>query len=102
MASISCKYFEGIHNVTHKDEDRFDVPEGTTVKSLLDMLSYRYGTSFDRRRYSRGTMNGEPFETPNMYLNKRRIKWQQDFPNGLRTRMHDGDKIWLGICPGGA
>lgn len=102
MASISCKYFEGVHDVTHIDEEYIQVPEGATVEKLLGILSYRYGPQFDRRLYSSGEISGVPFKTPNMYLNKRRIQWKQDFPAGMKTKVHDGDEVWLGICPGGA
>ena len=46
-------------------------------------------------------MRGEKFRTPNIYLNKRRIQWVQDFPKGVQTIVGDGDEFWFGLIVGG-
>jgi hypothetical protein len=39
--------------------------------------------------------------TPNIFLNKGRIQWEQDYPKGLKTVLKDGDMLWMGLIIGG-
>jgi molybdopterin converting factor small subunit len=71
------------------------------VEEFLGQLIEKYGENFRRHIYAEGTLDGKPYKTPNIYLNKSRIQWVQDFPDGLKTRLKDGDILWLGLIIGG-
>jgi adenylyltransferase/sulfurtransferase len=101
MAKITCKYFTTVLNITKKDGEIFDVAEGITVDNFLKILVQKYGDNFRRNVFSEGTLDGKHFSTPNIFLNKKRIQWVQDFPKGLKTKLKDGDEFWLGLIAGG-
>ena len=101
MAKVSCKYFVNVLGATKKDGEIVDAPDGINVEQFLDFMSDKYGTEFAKHVYATGTLSGEPFKTPNIYLNKRRIQWVQDFPEGVKTKVKDGDEFWFGLIVGG-
>jgi len=101
MAKVSCRYFVNVRSATNKDGEVVEVPDGLTVEQFLDFLSGKYGAEFEKYLYSTGIMSGKPFKTPNIHLNKRRIQWQQDFPEGVKTIVKDGDEMWFGLIVGG-
>jgi len=101
MAKVSCKYFVNVLGATKKDGEIVEIPNGLTVEKFLDFMSEKYGSDFSRHVYAEGTLDGTPFKTPNIYLNKKRIQWVQDFPKGVKTRVKDGDEFWFGLIVGG-
>ena len=101
MAKVSCRYFVNVRSATNKDGEVVEVPDGLTVEQFLDLMSDKYGAEFAKYLYSTGTMSGQPFKTPNIHLNKRRIQWQQDYPEGVKTKVKDGDEMWFGLIVGG-
>jgi len=101
MAKVTCKYFVNVLGATKKDGETLDVPDGMNVEQFLDFMSDKYGPEFSKHVYATGTLGGEPFKTPNIYLNKRRIQWVQDFPEGVKTKVKDGDEFWFGLIVGG-
>jgi molybdopterin converting factor small subunit len=101
MPKVTCKYFVNVLSATKKDAETVDAPEGMTVQQFLDFMSEKYGDVFAKNIYAQGTLDGVPFKTPNIYLNKRRIQWVQDFPKGLETIVKDGDEFWFGLIVGG-
>ena len=101
MAKITCKYFTNVLTATKKDGETLDAPDGITVEKFLDFMSDKYGENFKRNVFAEGTIDGRPFKTPNIYLNKRRIQWVQDFPEGVKTKIKDGDEFWFGLIVGG-
>ena len=101
MTKVSCKYFTNVLFATKKEGEVLEILEGMTVEQFLDYMVDKYGDSFGRHVYAEGTLDGKPFKTPNIYLNKRRIQWVQDFPKGLQTIVKDGDEFWFGLIVGG-
>ena len=101
MPAITCKYFTTVLDITRKDSEIIQVKDGLTVEQFLDKLIEKYGDKFGRHIYAEGTFDGKPYKTPNIYLNKSRIQWVQDFPLGIQTRLKDGDVLWLGLIIGG-
>ncbi len=101
MPKVTLKYFTTVVSYTKKEKEVFDLPKGTTVEKLLRDLIDQYGHKFGQNVLIQVEMRGERHETANMFLNKKRIQWKQDFPNGLRTHLKDGDEIWLGLIAGG-
>ncbi|MEI6126915.1 MAG: MoaD/ThiS family protein [Pseudomonadota bacterium] len=101
MAKVTCKYFVNVLGATKKDGETLDIPDGMNVEQFLDFMTEKYGRGFGMHVYATGTLSGEPFKTPNIYLNKRRIQWVQDFPEGVKTKVKDGDEFWFGLIVGG-
>ena len=101
MVKVSCKYFVNVLGTTKKEGEIVEVPDGMTIEQFLDFISERYGPDFARHVYAPGTRPGEPFKTPNIYLNRRRLQSMQDVPDGVKTLVRDGDEIWFGLIFGG-
>ncbi len=101
VIKVSCKYFTTVLGATKKDAEVVDFQSGKTVQKFLDFMGEKYGDGFDRNIYAEGTLDGKKFRTPNIYLNKRRIQWVQDFPKGVKTIVGDGDEFWFGLIVGG-
>ncbi len=101
MPTVVCKYFTTVQNITNKEQEEITVPAGTTVEQFLETLISTYGSKFGQHVYAEGTLDGKPYKTPNIYLNKSRIQWVQDYPDGLKTKLKDGDVLWFGLIIGG-
>ncbi len=101
MPTITCKYFTTVLNITNKEQEEFDLPAGTTVEKFIENLIDKYGSKFGQHVYAEGTLDGKPYKTPNIYLNKSRIQWVQDYPDGLKTKLKTGDVLWFGLIIGG-
>ncbi len=101
MPTVTCKYFVNVLGATKKDGETVDIEEGMTVERFLDYMTEKYGDGFGKHVYATGTLDGETYRTPNIYLNKKRIQWVQDFPKGLQTIVRDGDEFWFGLIVGG-
>ena len=101
VIKVNCKYFTTVLSATKKDAEVVDYQTGKTVQEFLDFMSSKYGDGFARNIYAEGTLQGQKFRTPNIYLNKRRIQWVQDFPKGVQTIVNDGDEFWFGLIVGG-
>jgi hypothetical protein len=101
MPKVSCKYFTTVLGVTKKEGEILEIPKGLTVEGFLDFMIDRYGDGFGRHVYAEGSMGGKRFKTPNIFVNKKRIQWVQDFPEGVKTKVNDGDVFWFGLIAGG-
>jgi MoaD family protein len=101
MIKVTCKYFTTVLSITKKEIETFEISEGTTVNNFMDNLAQKYGNKFRQNVFYQVTMQGKQQEAPNIFLNKKRIQWTQDFPDGLQTKLKDGDAIWLGLIAGG-
>jgi len=101
MAKISCKYFTTVLGATKKDGETVDIKKKMTVEQFIEFMSEKYGHEFSKNVYAEGTIQGKKFKTPNIYLNKKRIQWVQDFPDGMKTVVKDGDEFWFGLIVGG-
>ena len=84
-----------------KSSEVVEIPKSMTVEQFLDHMIQKYGNKFGQHVYAEGTLDGKRFKTPNIYLNKRRIQWVQDFPKGIETIVKDGDEFWFGLIVGG-
>ena len=100
-AKVICKYFTTVLGATKKDGETIEIPGKMTVAAFIEFMSEKYGYAFSKNVYAEGTIQGKKFKTPNIYLNKKRIQWVQDFPKGLKTMVKDGDEFWFGLIVGG-
>ena len=101
MIKITCKYFSTLYTFTKKEEELFEMADGSTVEQFLDGLINKYGEKITPHVYSEGFVEGNYYKTASVYLNNKRIQWVQDFPDGLRTKLKNNDIIILGLIMGG-
>ena len=101
MPIITCNYYGSIYSILNRKHESIDVGDGTTVEALLEMLVQKYGQRLKPHLYSEGFMEGRYYKTASVYVNKKRIQWVQDFPDGLRTKLRQGDVLSLGLIMGG-
>ncbi len=101
MPTIICKYYSTVYGIINKHEEAFDVPQATTVEEVLDLLVRKYGSRLEEHLYSEGTICGNYYKTAAVYVNKKRIQWLHDFPDGIKTKVNDGDMLSLGLIMGG-
>jgi molybdopterin converting factor small subunit len=98
---VTCKYFTTVLGATKKDEETIEIAGKMSVEKFIEFMSDKYGSEFSKNVYAEGTIQGKKFKTPNIYLNKKRIQWIQDFPDGVKTIVKDGDEFWFGLIVGG-
>jgi molybdopterin converting factor small subunit len=98
---VNCDYFTTVLGATKKDKETIEIAANMTVKKFIEFMSDKYGSEFSKNVYAEGTIRGKKFKTPNIYLNRKRIQWVQDFPKGLKTIVKDGDEFWFGLIVGG-
>lgn len=101
MPKIICKYFSTVYGIINKHEETLAVPQSTTVEQVLELLVRKYGSRLEEHLYSEGTICGRYYKTASVYVNKKRIQWVQDFPDGIKTKVKDGDVLSLGLIMGG-
>jgi len=65
------------------------------------MLVKKYGKEFEKGLFFEGFYGDTKVRTPNLFLNKSRIQWVQDYPKGLKTTLKEGDMLWMGLIIGG-
>ena len=98
---VTCKYFTTVLGATKIDGETIEIAAKMSVEKFIEFMSDKYGSEFSKNVYAEGTIQGKKFKTPNIYLNKKRIQWIQDFPDGVKTIVKDGDEFWFGLIVGG-
>ena len=98
---VNLRYYGLVAAITKKSQEDIELKKGTTVQGALDLLVKKYGDKFKKEVYFEAFYGDTKVNTPNLFLNKARIQWVQDYPKGLKTPLKDGDMLWLGLIIGG-
>jgi len=98
---INMRYYGLVAAVTKKTLEEIELKEGTTVEGAITFLVKKYGDKFKKELFFEGYYGDTKVSTPNLFLNKSRIQWKQDHPQGLKTPLKDGDMLWMGLIIGG-
>lgn len=98
---VNMRYYGLVAAITKKSQDNIELKKGTTVEDALNILIRKYGDKFEKEIYFEGFYGDTKVRTPNLFLNKFRIQWKQDYPKGLKTPLKDGDMLWMGLIIGG-
>lgn len=98
---VSMRYYGLVAAITKKAQEDIELKKGTTVEQAIAFLADRYGDKFIKEVYFEGYYGDTKVRTPNLFLNKARIQWKQDYPQGLKTPLKDGDMLWMGLIIGG-
>jgi len=101
MPKVLCQYYSTVYTEINKKEETFELPEGTTVEDMLNLFIAKYGARLEQYLYSEGWIDGTHYKTAAVYINKKRIQWIQDFPEGIKTKLKEGDVLSLGLIMGG-
>ena len=98
---VNMRYYGLVAAVTKKAKEDIELKKGTTVEKAIDILVKKYGEKFRKELYFEGFYGDTKVSTPNLFLNKSRIQWTQDYPKGLKTHLKEGDMLWMGLIIGG-
>ncbi len=98
---VNMRYYGLVSAITKKAQEDIEMKKGTTVQGAIDVLVKKYGEKFRKELYFEGSYGDTKVSTPNIFLNKGRIQWEQDYPKGLKTALKDGDMLWMGLIIGG-
>lgn len=98
---VHVRYFGLVAAGAKKAQEDIELPKGTTVEKALQMLVDKYGRDFEKGLFVEAAFGENKIITPNLFLNKSRIQWVQDFPMGMKTPLKEGDSLWMGLIIGG-
>ena len=98
---VNMRYYGLVAAATKKAQEDIELEKGTTVEDVINILINKYGEKFRKELYFEGFYGDKKVSTPNLFLNKSRIQWLQDYPKGLKTPLKDGDMLWMGLIIGG-
>lgn len=79
-----ARYFAAVREITGKQEETFEVPDKTTVKDLLLIISAKYGQSLRDYIFISGTE--EPVSNLNFLLDGNNVSLM----NGMKTALYEG------------
>ena len=82
---VNMRYYGLVAAITKKSQEDIECKKGTTVEDALNMLAKKYGDRFEKEVYFEGYYGDTKVRTPNLFLNKSRIQWKQDYPKGLNS-----------------
>ena len=83
---VRIRFFTTLREITGKREDTADLPDGTTVGDLLNLLSTRYGREFANYLYDEETGVHNYLQ---ILINGNSITTLQD----QKTELKDGDTL---------
>ncbi|MBS7622292.1 MoaD family protein [Candidatus Bathyarchaeota archaeon] len=81
---VKARYFAAVREIVGKSEEDFDLPDGTTVHSLLNILSSKYGEPL--RSYIFPRRAGELSPNLNLLLDGKNVAMM----DGVETILYEG------------
>lgn len=97
---ITTRYYGFVSSLTKKLMEELEVPEGITVRDLINILAKKYGYKFERLCFIRPLYSERDYF--NIYLNTKDLNDNKRFPKGLDTELQDGDVVSFGPISGAA
>ncbi|MGB9791132.1 MAG: MoaD/ThiS family protein [Thermacetogeniaceae bacterium] len=97
---ITVRYYGFVSSLTKKLLEELDVPENITIKELIEILTKRYGYKFEQICFIRPLYSERDYF--NIYLNTKDLNDEKLFPDGLATKLSEGDIISFGPISGAA
>lgn len=97
---ITARYYGFFSTVTRKLYEPVEVDDGLAVKDLIEVLARSYGYKFSRLCFIRPLYSEK--EYANICLNFLDLNSLQKFPQGLDTRLKEGDLVSFGVMGGAA
>jgi hypothetical protein len=97
---ITARYYGFFSKVTGKLYEPVEVDDELAVKDLIEILARSYGYKFSRLCFIRPLYSDR--EYLNICLNFLDLNSLQKFPQGLETRLKEGDLVSFGVMGGAA
>lgn len=97
---ITARYYGFFSKVTGKLYEALEVGDELAVRGLIEDLDRSYGYKFSRLCFIRPLYSDR--EYLNICLNFLDLNSLQKFPQGLNTRLKEGDLISFGVMGGAA
>jgi hypothetical protein len=97
---ITARYYGFFSKVTGKLYEPLEVGDELAVKDLIEILARSYGYKFSRLCFIRPLYSDR--EYLNICLNFLDLNSLQKFPQGLETRLKEGDLVSFGVMGGAA
>ena len=95
MINITIRTIIGLKKILGQDTIEFPLPEGTTVKSLVDLMVAKWGARL--ASFFSDVERNRPLPKIRILVNGRDI----GFLNGMETELRDGDEVLLLPLVGG-
>ena len=97
---ITARYYGFFSKVSGKLYEPVEVDDELAVKDLIEILAKSYGYKFSRLCFIRPLYSDR--EYLNICLNFLDLNSLQKFPQGLNTRLKEGDLVSFGVMGGAA
>jgi molybdopterin converting factor small subunit len=97
---VTARYYGFFSRVTGKLYEALEVGDELAVKDLIEILARSYGYKFSRLCFIRPLYSDR--EYLNICLNFLDLNSLQKFPQGLNTRLKEGDLVSFGVMGGTA
>jgi molybdopterin converting factor small subunit len=97
---VTARYYGFFSKVTGKLYEPVEVGDELAVKGLIEILARSYGYKFSRLCFIRPLYSDR--EYLNICLNFLDLNSLQKFPQGLNTRLKEGDLVSFGVMGGAA
>jgi molybdopterin converting factor small subunit len=97
---ITARYYGFFSTVTRKLYEPVEVDDESAVKDLIEVLARNYGYKFSRLCFIRPLYSDRDYV--NICLNFLDLNSLQKFPQGLDTRLKEGDLVSFGVMGGAA
>jgi len=97
---VTARYYGFFSKVTGKLYEPVEVDDELAVKELIEILARSYGYKFSRLCFIRPLYSDR--EYLNICLNFLDLNSLQKFPQGLNTRLKEGDLVSFGVMGGAA
>jgi len=97
---VTARYYGFFSKVTGKISEVLDVADDSTVKNLVNDLAEGYGYRFEQLCFIRPLYSDRDYA--NLCLNTLDLNIAKKFPEGLDTRLREGDVVSFGVMGGAA
>lgn len=97
---VNARYYGFFSRVTRKLYEPVEVSEGFTVKDLIEDLTSSYGREFSKLCFVRPLYSDKDYV--NVCINTLDLNSAKKFPEGLETRLEEGDTVSFGVIGGAA
>ena len=97
---VTARYYGFFSRVTGKLYEALEVGDELAVRGLIEVLDRSYGYKFSRLCFIRPLYSDR--EYLNICLNFLDLNSLQKFPQGLNTRLKEGDLVSFGVMGGAA
>jgi molybdopterin converting factor small subunit len=97
---ITARYYGFFSTLTKKLYEPVEVADGLMVKDLIEVLANSYGYRFSRLCFIRPLYSERDFV--NISLNFHDLNSALKHPDGLQTRLCEGDMVSFGVMGGAA